>query len=61
MDNHFCIPKYENDLLKSPEKYPMAEYRYVLCEMTFTWHLYGGHDFPTTPIASQTNKEFRTA
>uniref|UniRef100_A0A1A9W3L6 Autophagy-related protein 2 n=1 Tax=Glossina brevipalpis TaxID=37001 RepID=A0A1A9W3L6_9MUSC len=45
VDNHFYIPTTSNDLLKSPDNFPMAEYRYTLCEMTFTWHLYGGQDF----------------
>ncbi|XP_037892435.1 autophagy-related protein 2 homolog B [Glossina fuscipes] len=45
VDNHFYIPTTSSDLLKSPDNFPTAEYRYTLCEMTFTWHLYGGHDF----------------
>ncbi|XP_023297749.2 autophagy-related protein 2 homolog A [Lucilia cuprina] len=49
VDNHFCLPSSSsNDLLRTPTNFPMPEQRYTLCEMTFTWHLYGGHDFPTT-------------
>lgn len=46
VDNHFKLPAGKPDLLQAPENFPMAEYRYTLCEMTLTWHLYGGHDFP---------------
>lgn len=47
MDNHFSLPMGKPDLLKAPENFPMAVMRYTLCEMTLTWHLYGGNDFPS--------------
>ncbi|XP_055377404.1 autophagy-related protein 2 homolog B isoform X2 [Condylostylus longicornis] len=47
VDNHFTLPTGKPDLLKAPEGFPVAQIRYTLCEMTVTWHLYGGHDFPT--------------
>lgn len=34
-----------SDLLKAPEKFPMPDERYTLCEMNVTWAMYGGHDF----------------
>ncbi|XP_055908295.1 autophagy-related protein 2 homolog B isoform X2 [Eupeodes corollae] len=56
VDNHFKLPAGKPDLLQAPENFPMAEYRYTLCEMTLTWHLYGGHDFPlqSTEVSSTT-------
>ncbi|XP_039964190.1 autophagy-related protein 2 homolog A [Bactrocera tryoni] len=48
VDNHFCLPSNKLDLLKPPDDFPMPVSRYTLCEMTFTWHLYGGKDFLTT-------------
>nr|XP_014094904.1 autophagy-related protein 2 homolog A [Bactrocera oleae] len=48
VDNHFCLPSNKLDLLKPPEDFPMPVSRYTLCEMTFTWHLYGGQDFLMT-------------
>lgn len=46
IDNHFGPPIGQTDLLAAPKDFPMAVIRYTLCEMTLTWHLYGGHDFP---------------
>ncbi|KAH8305578.1 hypothetical protein KR059_001867 [Drosophila kikkawai] len=46
VDNHFCLPHEKVDLLRPPANFPVAESSYTLCEMTFTWHLYGGRDFP---------------
>lgn len=45
VDNHFCLPSSSNDLLRTPAQFPMPDRRYTLCEMTLTWHLYGGQDF----------------
>lgn len=39
------IPSNKTDLLQAPVDFPMATVRYTLCEMTITWHLYGGSDF----------------
>lgn len=52
VDNHFSVPIGKPDLLKAPNGFPMAVMRYTLCEMTLTWHIYGGHDFPR-PIKSE--------
>ena len=53
VDNHFCLPSSSsNDLLRTPNNFPMPEQRYTLCEMTFTWHLYGGNDFSSAPPVS---------
>lgn len=47
VDNHFSVPTGKPDLLQAPKGFPMAVTRYTVCEMTVTWHLYGGHDFTT--------------
>uniref|UniRef100_A0A182K4W6 Autophagy-related protein 2 n=1 Tax=Anopheles christyi TaxID=43041 RepID=A0A182K4W6_9DIPT len=47
VDNHFSIPSGKPDLLKAPEDFPSAVERYTICEMTVTWHIYGGRDFLT--------------
>ncbi|XP_043863696.1 autophagy-related protein 2 homolog A isoform X5 [Drosophila mojavensis] len=46
VDNHFSLPSEKNDILSPPPNFPIPEHSYTLCEMTFTWHLYGGKDFP---------------
>lgn len=45
VDNHFTMPSHKTDLLQAPQDFPMALVRYTLCEMTITWHMYGGSDF----------------
>ncbi|XP_002035100.2 autophagy-related protein 2 homolog A [Drosophila sechellia] len=50
VDNHFELPHEKVDLLRPPANFPVAESTYTLCEMTFTWHLYGGRDFPDEPL-----------
>ncbi|XP_052865344.1 autophagy-related protein 2 homolog A [Anopheles cruzii] len=47
VDNHFSVPSGKPDLLKAPDGFPSAVERYTICEMTVTWHIYGGHDFLT--------------
>lgn len=47
VDNHFSVPSGKPDLLLAPQGFPMAVTRYTICEMSVTWHLYGGHDFQT--------------
>ncbi|XP_058467736.1 autophagy-related protein 2 homolog A [Malaya genurostris] len=47
IDNHFSVPTGKHDLLLAPKEFPMAVTRYTICEMSITWHLYGGHDFLT--------------
>lgn len=49
VDNHFSVPAGRADLLQAPADFPMAVTRYTLCELTLTWHLFGGQDFETTP------------
>lgn len=46
------IPSNKTDLLQAPVDFPMAIVRYTLCEMTITWHLYGGSDFGRTSSAA---------
>lgn len=46
IDNHFSLPSEKNDILSPPPNFPIPEHSYTLCEMTFTWHLFGGKDFP---------------
>ncbi|XP_037027616.1 autophagy-related protein 2 homolog B [Bradysia coprophila] len=65
VDSHFNPPG-KTDLLKAPENFPMAVVRYTVCEMTVTWQLFGGHDFPTPtdkqtqlPLKSQTTIKSR--
>lgn len=58
VDNHFCLPSSSsNDLLRTPSNFPMPEQRYTLCEMTVTWHLYGGHDFSSTSPTKTNNSK----
>lgn len=57
MDNHFNIPSNKTDLLQAPPDFPMATVRYTLCEMTITWHLYGGSDF-SKPVAKTSSSSF---
>lgn len=45
VDSHFNPPG-KPDRLKAPDHFPMAVVRYTVCEMTVTWQLFGGHDFP---------------
>lgn len=45
VDSHFNPPG-KQDPLKPPEDFPMAVMRYTICEMTITWQLYDGNDFP---------------
>ena len=45
VDNHFTMPTHKTDLLQAPADFPMALVRYTLCEMTITWHMFGGSDF----------------
>lgn len=45
VDSHFNPPG-KPDPLKAPENFPMAVMRYTVCEMTVTWQLFGGNDFP---------------
>ena len=54
IDNHFTVPSKKPDLLKAPKDFPMAIFRYTLCEASVTWHMYGGHDFAS---AEETSKE----
>lgn len=49
VDNHFSVPTVQADLLQAPNDFPMAVMRYTLCELTLTWHMFGGQDFDTTP------------
>ncbi|XP_065094861.1 autophagy-related protein 2 homolog A-like [Ochlerotatus camptorhynchus] len=62
IDNHFSVPMGKPDLLLAPKGFPMAVTRYTICEMSVTWHLYGGHDFLTEedkrkPKAKQSHSE----
>ncbi|XP_030081596.1 autophagy-related protein 2 homolog B-like [Drosophila hydei] len=61
IDNHFGLPSEKNDILRPPPHFPVPENSYTLCEMTFTWHIFGGKDFPdiTKPKAKD-NKSFTT-
>ncbi|KAL5009376.1 hypothetical protein ScPMuIL_014957 [Solemya velum] len=43
-DNYFTQPLGKSDLLKSPNDFPMAQYRYTLKELTLVWYMYGGKD-----------------
>ncbi|KAM8703134.1 hypothetical protein ACLKA7_007845 [Drosophila subpalustris] len=54
VDNHFCLPSEKTDLLRPPVHFPISEESYTLCEMTFTWHLFGGKDFPHIGEKSKT-------
>lgn len=56
VDNHFSVPIGRADLLKAPCDFPMAVIRYTLCEVTLTWHLYGGHDFIVAKATSDTQE-----
>ncbi|XP_055617380.1 autophagy-related protein 2 homolog B [Toxorhynchites rutilus septentrionalis] len=47
IDNHYSVPIEKTDLLAAPKGFPTAITRYAICEMSVTWHMYGGHDFGT--------------
>ncbi|XP_022329168.2 autophagy-related protein 2 homolog B-like [Crassostrea virginica] len=49
-DNHFSQPHGKTDLLKAPDNFPNAEYRYTLKELTIVWFMFGGSDFCDTPV-----------
>uniref|UniRef100_A0A7G3AGM6 Autophagy-related protein 2 n=1 Tax=Lutzomyia longipalpis TaxID=7200 RepID=A0A7G3AGM6_LUTLO len=49
VDNHFSVPNRKPDLLQAPHDFPMAVIRYTLCEMSITWHIFGGSDFGSAP------------
>ncbi|GAB0095176.1 Autophagy-related protein 2 [Sergentomyia squamirostris] len=49
VDNHFSVPNRKPDLLQAPHGFPMAVIRYTLCEMSITWHIFGGSDFAVNP------------
>lgn len=57
VDNHFSVPIGKPDLLKAPKGFPMAVMRYTMCEMTLTWHIYGGTDFPASESSDNATKE----
>lgn len=61
VDNHFFVPEGKADLLQAPADFPMAVTRYTLCEMTFTWHLYGGQDFPCKSVDPKARYTAKTA
>ncbi|XP_312964.6 autophagy-related protein 2 homolog A [Anopheles gambiae] len=61
VDNHFSIPSGKPDLLKAPEDFPSAVERYTICEMTVTWHIYGGRDFLTKEDRRRKAKQPSTA
>uniref|UniRef100_A0A182Y760 Autophagy-related protein 2 n=1 Tax=Anopheles stephensi TaxID=30069 RepID=A0A182Y760_ANOST len=61
VDNHFSIPSGKPDLLKAPEDFPSAVERYTICEMTVTWHIYGGRDFLTKDDRRRKGKQQSTA
>lgn len=61
VDNHFFVPEGKADLLQAPANFPMAVTRYTLCEMTFTWHLYGGQDFPCKTVDPKARYTAKTA
>ncbi|XP_062621343.1 autophagy-related protein 2 homolog B-like, partial [Saccostrea cucullata] len=48
-DNYFSQPHGKTDLLKAPDNYPSAEYRYTLKELTIVWYMFGGSDFCDKP------------
>ncbi|XP_052105810.1 autophagy-related protein 2 homolog B-like [Mytilus californianus] len=56
-DNHFSQPTGKTDLLKAPDHYPTAEYRYTLKELTVVWYMYGGRDFSDAPNSTSLDKD----
>lgn len=56
VDNHFAVPTSKTDLLKAPREFPMALFRYTLCEVTLTWFMYGGNDFEQTSSKTEPAK-----
>ena len=47
------MPLGRIDLLKSPDHFPHAEYRYTLKDLTVVWYMYGGKDFGTCAPTEQ--------
>ncbi|XP_041969393.1 autophagy-related protein 2 homolog A isoform X2 [Aricia agestis] len=45
LDNHFAVPPARADVLAAPKSFPPPVTRYTLCELSLTWHMYGGTDF----------------
>ncbi|XP_077993352.1 autophagy-related protein 2 homolog A-like [Glandiceps talaboti] len=48
VNNHFKIPATKKDILKAPDHFPDALYRYTVKEIALVWYLYGGKDFEST-------------
>ncbi|XP_064538983.1 autophagy-related protein 2 homolog A, partial [Drosophila montana] len=59
VDNHFSLPSEKIDLLRPHSCFPIPEESYTLCEMTFTWHLFGGKDFPEFIISHKSTDNTR--
>jgi autophagy-related protein 2 len=57
-DNYFSQPLGKTDLLKAPDNYPPAEYRYTLKELTVVWYVYGGSDFSDAPKSTPIGKVY---
>ncbi|XP_074651009.1 autophagy-related protein 2 homolog B-like [Tubulanus polymorphus] len=55
-ENHFSIPLGTHNVLKAPEHFPQAVYRYTLREMSLVWHLYGGKDFSDVDRKNEKSK-----
>jgi len=53
-ENYYSQPLGRTDLLKAPDHYPPAEYRYTLKELTVVWYMYDGRDFGSSPKTSGT-------
>lgn len=60
VDNHFTIPTSKTDFLKAPRDFPMALFRYTLCEVTFTWFMYGGNDFEQSSAVGSSKRKVVT-
>ncbi|XP_052756582.1 autophagy-related protein 2 homolog A isoform X3 [Galleria mellonella] len=56
IDNHFSVPAARTDVLQAPKSFPTPVYRYSLCEMSITWHMYGGNDFRSANEPSSSKK-----
>ncbi|KAK6182870.1 hypothetical protein SNE40_010457 [Patella caerulea] len=52
-DNYISQPLGKTDLLKAPDYFPPADYRYTLKELTLIWYMYGGKDFGTAGRSSK--------
>ena len=56
VDNYFTPVTGRADQLKAPEHFPMPILRYAVREMSCSWYIFGGNDFPLKDSSSKANR-----